>query len=112
MTSITQNKFPHLQFSFFQLVSHGHAGLGSGHQFSTLADNSAIDTDTTRGQIYIRLGWATAHDGTILAPPSLGWEAAKKDVKIVDHVTDVFDSDGRVDPDKLEDWLLNHRIGI
>ena len=32
--------------------------------------------------------------------------------QIIDHVTEVFDSDGRVDPDKLEEWLLNHRIGI
>ena len=24
----------------------------------------------------------------------------------------MFDGDGRVDPDKLEEWLLNHRIGI
>ena len=126
------------EFVSEQLVSHGHAGLGSGQQFSTLADNSAVATDSTRGQLYVRLGWATAPDtGQILAPPAHHWPDSwdRRDpkvstitstirvvniifcqcytalVQVVDHVTEVFDSDGRVDPDKLEEWLLNHRIG-
>ena len=62
------------EFVSEQLVSHGHAGLGSGQQFSTLADNSAVATDSTRGQLYVRLGWATAPDtGQILAPPAHHW---------------------------------------
>ena len=30
---------------------------------------------------------------------------------MIDHITDVFDSEDRVDAEKLEEWLLNHRIG-
>ena len=64
------------------MVSHGHAGLGSGHQFSVMHDNSKVETDTTRGQLYVRLGWATAEDGSILSPPDDQWSVAKKDIKV------------------------------
>ena len=63
-------------------MSHGHSGLGSGRQFSTLADHSKVDTDTTRGQLCVRLGWAVSQDGTILSPPPSDWEAAKRDPKV------------------------------
>ena len=98
------------EFTSDQDVSHGHAGLGSGRQFSTLADHSKIDSDITRGQLYIRVGWGHGTDGTLLAPPPELWSAAKKTPKINDHITDVFDTDGKVDSEKLENWLLNHRI--
>ena len=61
--------------------------------------------------MYVRVGWARSSDGTVLAPPQSEWQAAKRDPKVVDHITEVFDADGKVDPDKLEEWLLNHRIG-
>ena len=116
------------QFTSDQEVAHGHAGLGSGRHFSSLADHSQLDSDVTRGQLYVRLGWGKVSQGGLLAPPQELLNSKKKVTKVsssklnsfhyhhlypqlVDHITDVFDSDDRVDAEKLEEWLLNHRIG-
>ena len=117
------------EFTSDQDVAHGHAGLGSGRHFSSLADNSKLDSDVTRGQLYVRLGWGKDPQGGLLAPPQDLLSSNKKVNKVklssiilfikyllissqlIDHITDVFDSEDRVDAEKLEEWLLNHRIG-
>ena len=89
-------------------VGHGHSGLGSGRQFSTLADHSKVDSSLTRGTLYVRVGWGRGPDGSLLAPPDDQWSPSPR--AKVDHYSEVFDSEGRVDPEKLEEWLLSHRI--
>ena len=84
-TSIDKADVDVHEFVSDQVMSHGHAGLGSGHQFSTLADHSSVDTDHTRGQLCVRLGWAVTQEGSILSPPPSDWEAAKRDPKVICH---------------------------
>ena len=59
------------EFTSDQEVAHGHAGLGSGRHFSALADNSRLDSDFTRGQLYVRLGWGRDRQGLLAPPPGL-----------------------------------------
>ena len=61
--------------------------------------------------MFVRVGWARSNDGSILSPPHTEWEAAKRDPRLSEKISEVFDAEGKVDPDKLEEWLLNHRIG-
>ena len=91
-------------------VGHGHAGLGAGRQFSTLADHSKVDSALTRGLVYIRVGWGRGREGQLLAPPPDQWSPQHSSAGRTDHVSDVFDSEGRVDREKLEDWLDSHRV--
>ena len=98
---------PH-EFTSNVEVGHGHAGLGSGRQFSTLADHSKVDSSLTRGILYVRVGWGRNSDGSLLAPPIDQWSPSPR--ARVDHYSEVFDAEGRVDPERLEEWLLSHRI--
>lgn len=98
------------EFKSEQEISHGHAGLGSGKEFSIVSDNSRIGTDKTRGKLYARLGWGKRADGTLLAPPPEQWKGTGANIKGQEPIRDVFDRLGNVDPVKLEEWLLNHRI--
>ena len=98
------------EFKSDQEISHGHAGLGSGKEFSIVSDNSRTDLQKTRGKLYARVGWGKRGDGRLLSPPADQWKVTGVNMKGQEPIREVFDSFGNVDPDKLEDWLLNHRI--
>ena len=79
------------EFSSQQEVAHGHAGLGSGRHFSSLADNSKLDSDFTRGQLYVRLGWGKDQQG-VLAPPAELLQTRRTENKVGGYFVGVLTS--------------------
>ena len=90
-------------------VGHGHAGLGSGRQFSSKADNSQVETDWTRGAVWVRAGWGRAGDGSLLSPPQQPPHRLATAPQ-QDNITQLLDTDGRLDPDRLGEWLSSRRL--
>ena len=62
-----------IEFKSEVKVSHDHAGLGAGINFSTNWDGSEISQEFTKGRLFARVGWAKGPDGSILSPPSDQW---------------------------------------
>ena len=65
---------------------------------------------TTLGKLYARIGWGKNADGKLLSPPEDQWKGTGVNIRGSEPIKEVFDSLGNVDPEKLEEWLLNHRI--
>ena len=98
-----------IEFKSTQLIKHeDHSGLGSGYTFATSVDGSDINTEYTKGRLFARVGWARGTDGKILSPPVDQW-CPRKDSKL-DPLHDVMEPDGKIDPIKLEKWIVKARL--
>ena len=62
----------------------------------------------TKGRLFARVGWARGIDGQILSPPVDQW-CPRKDSKL-DPLHEVMEPDGKIDPNKLEEWITKARL--
>ena len=65
-------------------------------------------TEFTKGRLFARVGWARGIDGQILSPPVDQW-CPRKDSKL-DPLHEVMEPDGKIDPNKLEEWITKARL--
>ena len=55
------------------------SAIGSGVDFPSNVDGSAIRNERIRGKIYVRVGWGKSPEGDILAPPQEQWKRITSD---------------------------------
>ena len=69
----------------------------------------ALGTLIFSGQVYARVGWGKAPDGTVMSPSSAHWKPPNATSRS-DPLREVLDIDGKIDPAKLEAWIVKSQI--
>lgn len=99
-----------INFKSTARLAHDHAGLGSLVEFPLNIDGSSITSgEPISGQIYARVGWGKTPDGLVLSPSPNTWKPANSTNRS-DPLREVLDQDGKVDPVKLEAWIVKSQI--
>ena len=77
----------------------------------TSPDKSSITSEPISGQVYARVGWGKAPDGTVLSPSPSAWRPPNSSASMSnDPLREVMDSDGKLDTAKLEAWIVKSQI--